>query len=235
MGAERGAVEDRPYDLVAFDAAGEQRPEAAGPAGDELTARVADEGPTDVFLLSHGWNGDVPAARRQYDAWVTAMAACPADQDAARSRPGGFRPVVVGVHWPSKAWGAEDLGPASFALSEQDTAASDPVQRLLEDSATGLPDLPAVRDAVGSLIDAALEDPVPMTLPASVRAAYAQLDAALGAAAEGEGGMAGVMLPAGCRAACRVARVDYRRVDVRRPAVPDSAAAGGAPAASVAG
>jgi hypothetical protein len=102
---------------VAFDAAGSERPEHAGPYSRELIARVAREAPIDVFLLSHGWNGDLPAAHRQYRSWVTAMAGCPADRAAADARPGGFHPVVVGLHWPSKAWGEEDLGSASFALT----------------------------------------------------------------------------------------------------------------------
>jgi hypothetical protein len=190
--AERGSGGTAGYHLVAFDAAGAERGADGGRSSAELPAVVAREEPTDVFLLSHGWNGDVPSARRQYDAWVAAMAACPGDAAVARSRPGGFRPVVVGVHWPSKAWGSEDLIPQSYAVSGMGAPEqADPVDRLLDGAAAGLVETSAVRDAVRTIVDAALEDPVPMTLPASVRAAYLQLDGALGGGAEGEGAAPG--------------------------------------------
>ncbi len=180
------------YHLVAFDARGEERPEAAGLHSRQLAARLVREPPTDVFVLSHGWNGDVPAAHRQYGAWVAAMAACPEDRAAADARPGGFRPVVVGVHWPSRAWGDEDLGSTSFALPADGAAAvADGVGRLVDSSAAALGDTPVVRGAVRTLVDSALEDPVPVTLPAPVRQAYARLDAALGPGAAGEGAAPG--------------------------------------------
>ena len=31
---------------------------------------VAREPITDVFLMSHGWKGDVPSAREQYGRWI---------------------------------------------------------------------------------------------------------------------------------------------------------------------
>src|SRR4051812_47858872 len=128
MGAEQVPDQESPYHLVAFDTDGRERPEAAGPHSQEITALLARESVTDVFLLSHGWMGDVPAARRQYGAWLAAMAGCPDDAAAARSRPGGFRPMVVGVHWPSQAWGDEDMGPASFTVPSPDRGTADTEQ-----------------------------------------------------------------------------------------------------------
>jgi hypothetical protein len=194
VGAERGPERNGNYHLVAFDAAGTEQPQADAGDGAGLRALVAAESPTDVFVLSHGWNGDVPAARRQYDAWVAAMAGCPEDEAAARSLPGGFRPVVVGVHWPSRAWGSEDLSPASFSLSGNGPGApgdGSPAQGLVDESAAALADTPTVREAVRTIVDAALEDPVPETLPAPVRAAYQQLDDAAGVGADGEGAAPG--------------------------------------------
>ena len=55
------------YYLVAFDKEGNERDE-----GGLLSRRVAEavadtaQPVTDVFLMSHGWMGDVPAARDQY-------------------------------------------------------------------------------------------------------------------------------------------------------------------------
>ena len=196
MGAEPVPGREGRYHLVAFDAAGVERPEDTGPYSRDLTALVARTAPTDVFVLSHGWNGDLPAARRQYEAWVAAMAGCPEDQAAADARPGGFRPIVVGLHWPSKAWGDEDLGSATFALPARAPGApeggqGDGVARLVDSSAAGLGDTPTVRDAVRAIVDSALDDPVPAALPEPVREAYRRLDAALGLGAEGEGASPG--------------------------------------------
>lgn len=196
MGAEPVPGSAGRYHLVAFDAAGVERPEDGALYSQELTAIVAREAPTDVFVLSHGWYGDVPAARRQYGAWVAAMAGCPQDRSAADARPGGFRPVVVGVHWPSKAWGDEDLGSASFALpagapGQPEGGQGEGVARLVGSSAAALRDTPAVRDAVRAIIDVALDNPVPATLPHPVREAYQRLDTELGLGAEGEGASPG--------------------------------------------
>ncbi len=179
------------YHLVAFDAVGNERSEAGGPYSGELAALAARDAPTDVFVLSHGWNGDVPAARRQYGAWIGAMAGCPEDRAAAEARPGGFRPLVVGIHWPSRAWGDEDLGSTSFTVPADpgapEAGQDDGATRLVDSSATALGDTPAVRAAVRTIVDSALDDPVPVTLPGPVREAYGRLDAALGLGAAGEG------------------------------------------------
>jgi hypothetical protein len=193
MGAEQVPGGKGRYHLVAFDAAGVERPGDAGPSSRELTALLGGETPTDVFVLSHGWMGDMPSARRQYGAWVAAMAACPEDRAAAEARPGGFRPVVIGIHWPSKAWGDEDLGSASFGLptGAPEGGQGDGAAWLVDCSAAVLGDTPTVRSAVGTIVDSALEDPVPATLPRPVREAYERLDATLGLAAEGEGASPG--------------------------------------------
>ena len=193
MGAEPVPGRESRYHLVAFDAAGEERPEAAGAYSRELTALLAREEPTDVFVLSHGWMGDLPTARSRYGSWVAAMAGCPADRAAAESRAGGFRAVVVGIHWPSQAWGDEDLGAASFAVpaGAPETGQVDGVARLVDLAAAVLGDTPAVRDPVRAVVDSALDDPVPVTLPTLVREAYQRLDAALGSAADGEGAAPG--------------------------------------------
>jgi hypothetical protein len=196
MGAERVPGSESIYHLVSFDASGEERLEGAAPYSEELTALVARQAPTDLFVISHGWMGDLPSARRQYGAWVGAMAECPADRALADARPGVFRPVVVGVHWPSQAWGDEELGSASFALAADpsggpESALGDGVSRLVDSSAAALGDSPAVRDAVRTIVGAALDDPVPATLPQPVVAAYRQVDGALALGAEGEGAAPG--------------------------------------------
>ena len=68
---------DHSYYLIIFDENGKERPEADGAyLSGTLTKAIADAAPsvTDVFVTSHGWKGDVPAAIEQYDRWVGIMA-----------------------------------------------------------------------------------------------------------------------------------------------------------------
>jgi hypothetical protein len=59
---------DLTYFLVPFDAVGNERPDAAhGPTSQRVLRTLADEPVTDVFLMSHGWKGDVLAALDQYN------------------------------------------------------------------------------------------------------------------------------------------------------------------------
>ena len=64
-------VPDAPitYYLMAFDSNGVERND--DPDGDTLSERlladVSAQSPTDIFVSCHGWKGDVPAAREQYN------------------------------------------------------------------------------------------------------------------------------------------------------------------------
>jgi hypothetical protein len=64
----------------------------------DVLKRVVDEGPTDVFVFSHGWLNVEIEARSSYEKMIAKMAAL-ADQRALR--PQGFKPLPLGVHWPS--------------------------------------------------------------------------------------------------------------------------------------
>jgi hypothetical protein len=172
------------YYLIAFDASGRERTEGAG---ERLSRRVVDlltrEPITDVFLMSHGWKGDVPAARDQYERWIGAMSWC--DDDVARMRQArpGFRPLLIGLHWPSLPYGDESLsGSVSFATG------GDPIEVLIDQAAEGIADTPAARAALRTVFNAAGEDVAPPTLPPEVRAAYRVLDRE---AALGDEGVAG--------------------------------------------
>jgi hypothetical protein len=166
------------YYLIPFDAAGRERTEDSG---EPLSRRVLDvltrEPITDVFLMSHGWKGDVPAAREQYGRWIGAMARCAADLARMRQVRPGFLPLLIGLHWPSLPYGDESLGSVSFAV-----AGGEPVEALVEQAAERIADTPAARAALHTIFTAAEEDVAPSTLPPKVRAAYQVLDreAALG-------------------------------------------------------
>src|SRR3712207_4587470 len=103
---------DLSYALVAFDKDGVERDDDPDGPGGKLSARVlellTDEPVTDVFLLSHGWKGDVPGAVEQYDRWIRAMDDREPDKQRMAQRSPGFRPLRIGLHWPSLPWGDEE-------------------------------------------------------------------------------------------------------------------------------
>ena len=100
---------DLDYFLAAFDAEGRERREDGRLLTEEVLKEAERQKATDVVLLSHGWNGDVPGARDQYARWLTTMLGCEADWAAMGDLVPGYRPLVIGLHWPSKAWGDEEL------------------------------------------------------------------------------------------------------------------------------
>ena len=72
----------------------------------------------------------MPAAIAQFDRWIGAMAAQESDRAAVRNRPGGFSPLIVGLHWPSRPWGDENVpagGTALLSASGGDTSDDDDV------------------------------------------------------------------------------------------------------------
>src|SRR5207248_3302769 len=81
--------------------------------------------------ISHGWKGDMPAAREQYGRWIGAMAQCAGDIARMRQVRPGFLPLLIGLHWPSLPYGDESVGGGvSFGV-----AGGDPVEALIEQAA----------------------------------------------------------------------------------------------------
>jgi hypothetical protein len=184
------------YDLVCFGSGGAERTDDPdGPMTDLVLRTLArdDSGITDVFVLSHGWMGDIPAARAQYDKWVEAMTKCEADIARMKQARPGFKPHVVGIHWPSMPWGDESFGDGgSFAVPVDGVPATDPVQAMVDDYAARIADTPAARDAIRRIVVGAMEDVEPDALPPDVFAAYRQLnleaDLGIGGVGAGPGG-----------------------------------------------
>lgn len=219
MTIERVPGTDLEYYLVSYDKNGREYQDPDGLEG-SMSARIrrdvaADE-LTDVFLISHGWKGDVPAARAQYEAWIGAMAASAADVDRVHDRRGGFRPLIIGFHWPSLPWGDESYaGGLSFSVGpgasggngeghsmdgrgsdegermEDDGPETDALARHLEAAADAIADTPAARQALDVIFTAALDDIAPDRLPPQVVDAYRRLAAEAGLTGAGPGGAPG--------------------------------------------
>ena len=183
------------YLLVAFDEHGEEVPPGQDVDGTAAALAQAADGVTDVFLLSHGWKGDIAAALRQCDSWLKAMLDLPEDERRWRESVPGYRPLVVGLHWPSLPWGDEtDDGQVLGDAVETDDAATFareaqlPDGRLQEQYAGRIADTPDARAALARIL-AAAEDPATAAaleqgqLPPDVAAAYDTLfdEAGLGA------------------------------------------------------
>ncbi|MDO9074253.1 MAG: hypothetical protein Q7U73_13405 [Rubrivivax sp.] len=174
---------DLRYYLIAYDAKGDER-HGDGHAPDgllshRLLAELRVEPITDVFVMSHGWQGDIPAARDQYTRWIQAMATSGADRARMRAARPSFRPLLVGLHWPSLPWGDEDLGPAggAFAVGAvPGTPARQGVDALVSLYAERIADTPEARADLQTIFHSAMENIAPAHLPADVRAAYERLD-----------------------------------------------------------
>lgn len=163
-----------PYFLLCVDKSGAERREEDGTLLSErivTAARASDPRVTDVFVMSHGWKGDVPAAIDQYDRWIDAMADCTEDRVRARDVRPGFTPLLVGFHWPSLPFGDDQMGGNAF-----DTTAGAGADAFVEVWADRVADTPAARAALRTLFAAALEDLEPERLSATVIGAYQTLD-----------------------------------------------------------
>jgi hypothetical protein len=109
---------DLSYYLVCYDKNGREQNEDDGLMSERVCRAIQNDAVTDVFIMSHGWKGDIPAAKEQYNAWIQAMARCEADRKQIRELRKDFKPLLVGFHWPSQPWGDEEIGVgkgASFA------------------------------------------------------------------------------------------------------------------------
>lgn len=175
---------DLPYYLLSYDENGRERAEADGSRLSATVRTVASETAepvTDIFLASHGWQGDLNGAIDQYDRWFAAMAEMSADRAAARAKVPGFRSLVIGVHWPSKPWGDErtaNPGVLSGDEDGQEQEAGDP-QALVESYAARIADTPQARAAIGLIVEAAAA-PDSATLTPRLHTAYTALYAESG-------------------------------------------------------
>jgi hypothetical protein len=165
-----------PYWLICFDKHGvEREDEAAAPhalLSERLLAEARQQQPTDVFFSSHGWKGDVPGAKDQYDRWFGALLA---GQDDVRAMGPAFRPLWIGIHWPSLPFGEETLDGASFAGSppSPEEMMEEYVRFFDEDS-------PAVRPLLQQIFGEHTKNPGAVQMPDHTAQSYRELAQRLG-------------------------------------------------------
>jgi hypothetical protein len=187
---------DSRFGLICFDAQGEERRDdpdrslADGRMSSRLLETAVTEEVTNVFVFCHGWMGDVPAAVRQYNAWIGAFAGSSLDRKRAEDVFPGFRPLFIGLHWPSLPWGDEEIGDGSFAIEGCcDSGAEMPgPDQLFHTYAERLGGKPEVRDALRVIFDEARRDAAPPELSERARDAFLKLNRALGLEANGPAG-----------------------------------------------
>ncbi|HRA66816.1 MAG TPA: hypothetical protein PL187_12395, partial [Caldilinea sp.] len=100
---------------------------------------------TDIFVFSHGWNNDWPGAVRAYRHFINGFMHMVQSRNLAL--PSSFRPLLVGIHWPSAALTfGDEAGPAMAAAlgEERDQVIAVEADRI-RDLAEALPAEDAVR------------------------------------------------------------------------------------------
>ncbi|NGZ09589.1 MAG: hypothetical protein CV088_09395 [Nitrospira sp. LK70] len=185
MSIQKVPATDLQYYLVSYDKDGcERQDDPDGLMSARAEKAVREENITDVFVMSHGWKGDIPAAIEQYDRWIGAMAACEADRKDIRGRRPGFKALLVGFHWPSQPWGEEEFGAGgagSFALGAGGSGGAigiaEALDRFVEQYAERIADTPRAREAIRTIVTATMNaGPGTTALPPEVAAAYSVLN-----------------------------------------------------------
>ena len=179
------------YYLIAYDDQAQERREPDNSLLSEKVLQVVRDQPvTDVFMMSHGWMGDVPAAVSQYDAWTTSVMKNTADIQAMQQRRPGFRPVFVGLHWPSLPWGDESLA-GSFAIDGSATPLEDIIEKAAAEQTERLCAGVEAETELRKIYRAYATLDSPDTLPAEVEQAYCRLNDLLHLGSSGATGAPG--------------------------------------------
>ncbi|MBK6797030.1 MAG: hypothetical protein IPG76_09645 [Acidobacteria bacterium] len=172
--------ENQNYYLINYDDKGKERSADDGSLLSAIVVKEIAETPvTDVFLMSHGWLGDINDAQAQYDKWMANLLSCKKDIEKMKVVRPGFKPLLIGLHWPSKPFADEDnQGAFSTDLTaniDQDKMINDAIERDMRILAA-----PAkVRTQLRKIYKAYLELDNPDSLPDAIQRAYKSIDDAL--------------------------------------------------------
>jgi hypothetical protein len=182
VGFERIPDTDIVYGLMSYGADAVELREDAGLMSQRLLDQVRKDTVTNVFFFCHGWMGDQVAARAQYHSWIKAFATSKDRQTAEKVFP-NFKPLYIGLHWPSLPFGDEELRGDSFAAK----AAQTPVD-LLNSYLKILGDSPEIRGPLEIILNEARRNSAPDELPKHIQQAYLSLNESLGLGGEGVDG-----------------------------------------------
>lgn len=115
-----------PYAEVEFDKKGAfVEPEQLK----EIDALLAQKHPTDVIVISHGWNNTHAQARALYEQLVDSIAAVRGKVTGARQR----RFLVVGVLWPSIQWAPDEDSGAGAGVGDSAAELEAEIRERVED------------------------------------------------------------------------------------------------------
>jgi hypothetical protein len=182
------------YLLISFDEHGVERTDDPDGLMSAVALSIVRSEPiTDIFVFSHGWKGDVPSARTQYRRWLGVMGGGASSLKRALTIRPGFRPLIIGLHWPSQPWGDEGLNQSSeisFAAGIG-SPTSTVIDTIVEDAALRLVDTPRSREALRTIFLSLDRDSSPDQLPSEIQDAYEDLDRESGLMNGGVGGAPG--------------------------------------------
>lgn len=124
-----------PYYIIPFDKDGN----CEGPKTQEHVHENC-AGYSNIYLFSHGWNNDWTAATSRYEDFINGVQKM--RQDFNLPPPPNYKPLLVGVFWPSQAmeWFEDETGPEIAAAdpAAQDAAVNS-TSDMLRDIASELP------------------------------------------------------------------------------------------------
>ncbi|MBA2355476.1 MAG: hypothetical protein H0V80_12505 [Acidobacteria bacterium] len=177
------------YAHLCFDKDGRERADdpdgVNGRLSEQVLARAAQDQPTHVFIFCHGWKGDIDSSRDQYNHWIGAMLALTEDRTAV---PLPFRPLWVGLHWPSLPFGNEELSAddaRDFDVDEGTAQSPDQIKATYLDRL----DLgPEAEPLIDRILRQHRQNAAAPELPEDARQAYAELAALAGYTSDGPTG-----------------------------------------------
>ncbi|HEX5758073.1 MAG TPA: hypothetical protein VF121_02665 [Thermoanaerobaculia bacterium] len=108
-----------PFYVIPFD----KRGLCTGPeTRRHLLDRLRAERYSDVFVFSHGWNNDWKTAIQRYEGFIGGYMRM--RRDRALPAPDGYKPLLVGIFWPSTAlvFGESERGPDIAAAGAPEAA-----------------------------------------------------------------------------------------------------------------
>jgi hypothetical protein len=114
---------------------------------DALTTPTGKQVVTDLLVLSHGWNNDIPDAEALYSMIGDHIAAVLPKQNPACAAIRSRRVIVCGILWPSKKFDDSSLIPGGAASMSDAAAVADATAAV--DLLSGFVDTPESKKALG--------------------------------------------------------------------------------------